>query len=91
MGIVPLSCPPQGNRHSSTEERLTGRYLIRGGAGFVGASLVRAPLDRGDQVSGLEWGQAADFADVGVTSAEQISRRHNLAQTLDWFRGQRAD
>jgi nucleoside-diphosphate-sugar epimerase len=45
------------------------KYLVTGAAGFIGSSLVRALLDRGDEVRGMD-----NFA---------TGRRENLAEILD--------
>src|SRR5260370_36818991 len=45
------------------------RYLVTGAAGFIGSSLVRALLDRGEQVRGLD-----NFA---------TGKRENLSEVLD--------
>jgi nucleoside-diphosphate-sugar epimerase len=45
------------------------RYLVTGAAGFIGSSLVRALLDRGEQVRGLD-----NFA---------TGKRENLTEVLD--------
>ncbi len=52
------------------EDGLGSRYLVTGGAGFVGAAVTRALLDRGDEVTVLDSGIAAGFANVADTRAQ---------------------
>jgi UDP-glucose 4-epimerase len=48
------------------------RTLLVGGAGFVGASLVRALEARGERPRILDWGQAAGYAYLAGTGAEIV-------------------
>ncbi len=48
------------------------RILVTGGAGFIGASMVRALEARGDQVRILDDGRAAGFDAIAGTAAEVI-------------------
>jgi UDP-glucose 4-epimerase len=48
------------------------RYLLTGGAGFIGASVTRALLARGDDVTILDSGVAAGFSYVAETAAQLI-------------------
>ena len=48
------------------------RYLLTGGAGFIGASLTHALLARGDDVTILDSGIAAGFSYVAETAARVV-------------------
>ena len=51
---------------------MTSRVLITGGAGFIGAGIVRALVARGDGVVVFDSGAAAGFANVTGTGAEIV-------------------
>jgi UDP-glucose 4-epimerase len=57
---------------TTREDALGDRYLVTGGAGFVGATVTRALLDRGDEVTILDTGAAAGFDYVKATSARLV-------------------
>lgn len=58
-------------RRGRTAE-LTVRYLVTGGAGFIGSSVVRALVGRGDDVVILDSGIAAGFDHVANTGARVV-------------------
>src|SRR5208282_2349765 len=58
-------------------EKSMARYLVTGAAGFIGSSLVRALLERGDQVRGVD-----NFA---------TGKRENLTEVLDRMDFREAD
>ncbi len=51
---------------------MAGRYLVTGGAGLVGATVVRRMLARGDEVTVLDSGVAAGFESIEGTGARLI-------------------
>jgi UDP-glucose 4-epimerase len=57
---------------TTREDALGDRYLVTGGAGFVGATVTRALLDHGDEVTVVDSGAAAGFDYVEATSARLI-------------------
>ncbi len=57
-------------------KRMT-RYLVTGAAGFIGSSLVRALVERGDEVRGID-----NFS---------TGRRENLTEVLDRIDFREAD
>lgn len=54
------------------EGELGDRYLVTGGAGFVGAAVTAALLDRGDEVTVLDSGVAGGFGHVESTHARLV-------------------
>jgi UDP-glucose 4-epimerase len=63
------------------------RILVTGGAGFIGASVVRALLDRGDDAVVLDSGVACGLASIDQTRATILNAdlrdRDALARALD--------
>jgi UDP-glucose 4-epimerase len=55
-----------------TEEGVSERYLLTGGAGFIGAALTHALVARGDAVTILDSGAAAGFGYVERTGARLV-------------------
>lgn len=68
------------------EGELGDRYLVTGGAGFVGAAVTTALLDRGDEVTVLDSGVAGGFGHVESTRAQlvkaDIRNRSSVAAAL---------
>ncbi len=54
------------------EGELGDRYLVTGGAGFVGAAVTTTLLDRGDEVTVLDSGVAGGFSHVESTRARLV-------------------
>lgn len=57
---------------SAGDHASTPLTTVVGGAGFIGASLVRALEARGDRVRVLDWGRAVGYAYLAGTSAEIV-------------------
>ncbi len=54
------------------EGELGDRYLVTGGAGFVGATVTTTLLNRGDEVTVLDSGVAGGFSHVESTRARLV-------------------
>ena len=62
---------------------LSRAFLITGGAGFIGAAIVRALLERGDRVVVLDSGVAAGFGYVEATAAQVVRAELEDRRTVD--------